>query len=45
MASIKISGLPEPRVQTKTFTYSDLHLDLQKKYLTKMIDFTEFLKK
>ena len=35
MASIKISGLPEPRVQTKAFTYSDLHLDLQKKYLIK----------
>lgn len=35
MASIKISGLPEPRVQTKAFTYSDLRLDLQKKYLVK----------
>jgi|LauGreDrversion4_2_1035121.scaffolds.fasta_scaffold00788_9 phage baseplate assembly protein W len=35
MASIKISGLPEPRVQNKAFTYSDLHLDLQKKYLIK----------
>lgn len=35
MASIKISGLPEPRVQNKTFTYYDLRLDLQKKYLIK----------
>lgn len=35
MASIKISGLPEPRIQNKEFTYSDLHLDLQKKYLIK----------
>jgi len=35
MASIKISGLPEPRVQTNAFTYADLRLDLQKKYLIK----------
>lgn len=35
MASIKISGLPELRVSDKAFTYSDLHLDLQKKYLIK----------
>ena len=35
MASIKISGLPELRVQNNAFTYADLRLDLQKKYLIK----------
>ena len=35
MASVKISGLPEPRVQNNAFTYADLRLDLQKKYLIK----------
>jgi phage baseplate assembly protein W len=35
MASIKISGLPEPRNVSQKYTYSDLHLDLEKKYLIK----------
>ena len=35
MAAIKISVLPAPRIQNKAFTYSDLHLDLQKKFLIK----------
>jgi phage baseplate assembly protein W len=35
MASIKISGLPQPRNVNHKYTYSDLHLDLEKKYLIK----------